>query len=163
MQLPRTPSSVLKAITNNDLTALSGQAQVSARRRANANLHAELSDPIQRLAIAMEPDTLIPPHRHPQTWEVLTSLRGRFTVLMCDDTGTVIERAVMGEGASVVEIPAGGWRAVLSHDTGGVIFEVKHGPYGPIGHEDVATCSMGRSADARRSWCTVAQLGQRIA
>ena len=75
----------LKRLTFADLTALGQQAQQSPRLRANSNLHMELTDPIQRLAIAMEPDTLIVPHRHPHTWEVLTALRGRFTVLVFDD------------------------------------------------------------------------------
>ena len=63
----------------------------------NHNLHQELADPIQRLAIAMEPGTYIRPHRHLQTWELLTSLQGRFVVLNFDDEGTVIARAVLGK------------------------------------------------------------------
>jgi hypothetical protein len=41
----------------------------------------------------------------------------------------------------VVETPAGVWHAVLSLDPGGVIFEVKHGPYMPIAPEDYAPWS----------------------
>ncbi len=152
----------MKKLTANDLNSLSQQAAQSPRRRANSNLHRELSDPIQRLAIAMEPDTLILPHRHPHTWEVLTALRGRFIVLMFDEAGDVIERAVLGEDTSVVEIPAGGWHAVLSCDEGGVIFEVKHGPYTPIGDVDVAAWSKGRSAAELNAWYAVAKVGQRI-
>jgi cupin fold WbuC family metalloprotein len=153
----------LKKLTSAKLTALGQQARHSPRLRANANLHQELSDPIQRLAIAMEPDTLILPHRHPQTWEVLTALRGRFTVLVFDEAGRVIERAVLGEDCSVVEIPAGGWHAVLSRDVGAVIFEVKHGPYAPIAEVDVATWSKGRSAAELNAWYAVAQVGDEIA
>ncbi|MDP2760215.1 MAG: WbuC family cupin fold metalloprotein, partial [Sideroxyarcus sp.] len=133
----------MKKLTHSDLTALVQQAQQSPRLRANANLHLTLSDPVQRLAIAMEPDTLILPHRHPHTWEVLAALCGCFTVLEFDDTGEVIERADLGEDTSVVEIPAGGWHAVLSHAAGAVIFEVKHGPYSPIAEADVAGWSKG--------------------
>jgi len=152
----------LKKITATNLTSLGQQAAQSPRLRANVNLHRELSDPIQRLAIAMEPDTLILPHRHPHTWEVLTALRGRFTVLMFDDAGDVIERVVLGEDTSVVEIPAGGWHAVLSHDEGAVIFEVKHGPYAPIAEADVAAWSKGRSAAALNAWYAKAQVGDRL-
>jgi cupin fold WbuC family metalloprotein len=152
----------LKKITVNDLATLGQQAQRSPRLRANSNLHAELSDPIQRLAIAMEPDTLILPHRHPRTWEVLTALRGRFTVLVFDDAGKVIERAELGEDTSVVEIPAGGWHAVLSRAVGAVIFEVKHGPYAPITEADIAVWSNGRSAKELNAWYTVAQVGDRM-
>lgn len=152
----------MKKLTASSLATLSQQARQSPRLRANANLHQELSDPIQRLAIAMEPDTLIQPHRHPHTWEVLTALRGRFTVLVFDNAGRVKERAVLGEDCSVVEIPAGGWHAVLSRDPGAVIFEVKHGPYTPITDADVAAWSKGRSASELNAWYAVAQVGDEI-
>jgi cupin fold WbuC family metalloprotein len=139
------------------------QAQQSLRLRANANLHQELSDPIQRLAIAMEPDTLILPHRHPQTWEILTALRGCFTVLVFDEAGVVIERAVLGQDTCVVEIPAGGWHAVLSMDIGAVIFEVKHGPYAPISDADVANWGKGRTAAELNAWYAEAKVGDKLA
>ncbi len=152
----------MKKLTATDLTTLGQQAAQSPRFRANSNLHQELSDPIQRLAIAMEPDTLILPHRHPHTWEVLTALRGRFRVLVFDDAGKVIDRAELGVDTSVVEIPAGGWHAVLSRDVGAVIFEVKHGPYAPIAEADIAVWSKGRSADELNAWYAVAQVGASI-
>lgn len=120
------------------LDNLTAQALVSPRLRANANLHDELSDPIQRLAIAMEPDTIIRPHRHMQTWELLTALRGRFVVLLFDDQGVVTQRVVLGEECFVQETPPGVWHGVLSLDSGGVIFEVKRGPYLPINGADFA-------------------------
>ena len=153
----------MKKLTFADLTSLGQQARQSPRLRANSNLHQDLSDPIQRLAIAMEPDTLILPHRHPQTWEVLTALRGRFTVLVFNDAGRVTWRAVLGEDTGVVEIPAGGWHAVLSHDTGAVIFEVKHGPYAPIADADVASWGKGRTAAELNAWYAQAQIGDEIA
>jgi cupin fold WbuC family metalloprotein len=152
----------LKKLTTDDLITLSQQALQSPRLRANSNLHQELSDPIQRLAIAMEPDTLILPHRHPHTWEVLTALRGRFTVLVFDDAGKVTERAELGVDASVVEIPAGGWHAVLSRDAGAVIFEVKHGPYAPIADADIAAWGKGRSAAELNAWYAVAKVGDKL-
>jgi cupin fold WbuC family metalloprotein len=153
----------LKRLTTSDLAALGRQAQGAPRLRMNSNLHTDLADPIQRLAIAMEPDTLILPHRHPHTWEVLTALKGRFTVLVFDETGRVTERAELGGDCSVVEIPAGGWHAVLSRDVGAVIFEVKHGPYAPIAEADVAAWGKGRTATELNAWYAVAQVGERIA
>lgn len=75
----------MKQITAHELTAMSEQAASVPRLRAHRTLHEELSDPVQRLAIAMEPGTYIRPHRHPQTWELLTPLRGRFVVLQFND------------------------------------------------------------------------------
>lgn len=153
----------MKRITTGNLSDLSQLAQQSPRLRMNSNLHTDLNDPVQRLAIAMEPDTLIMPHRHPHTWEVLTALKGRFTVLLFDDAGSVTERAELGEDSSVLEIPAGGWHAVLSRDVGAVIFEVKHGPYAPIAEADLAAWGKGRTATELNAWYAVAQVGERIA
>lgn len=155
----------MKKIITSQLDELAQAAQVSTRRRANLNLHATLTDPVQRLAIAMEPDTLVRPHRHPHTWELLYPLRGRFVVLSFDDAGMVTGRAVLGEETAVLETKAGQWHAVLSLDAGGVIFEVKHGPYSPIADEDFARWDAsdgGRQANALLRWYESARPGDRF-
>lgn len=128
----------MKKIGASNLVQLIKAAQESPRRRANLNLHETLPDPIQRLAIAMEPDTFIRPHRHTHTWEMLFPLKGRFAVLTFSDDGFVTDRIVLGEDIAVLEIPEGLWHSVLSLDDGAVIFEVKHGPYTPIAEKDCA-------------------------
>jgi cupin fold WbuC family metalloprotein len=146
------------------LSTLSAAAAQSPRKRMNHNLHSELSDSIQRLAIAMEPDTYIRPHRHQHSWELLTSLRGRFVVLVFDDDGVVLDRAVLGEDTSVTETPRAVWHAVLSLDTGGVIFEVKHGPYIPFKEEDFAPWSPSADDDNNQAlmrWYCGAEVGDR--
>ncbi len=153
----------MQKLTANDLTALAHQACHSPRLRANSNLHPQLSDPVQRLAIAMEPDTLVLPHRHPHTWEVLIALRGQFTVLTFNDAGVVTQRATLGDDVSVIEIPAGGWHAVLSRDSGAVIFEVKQGPYAPVAAADIASWSSGYAAAELNEWYAHAQVGDRLA
>jgi cupin fold WbuC family metalloprotein len=155
----------LKTLTETQLDALSAAARQSPRLRANYNLHADLNDPIQRLAIAMEPGTSIRPHRHAHTWEVLTALRGRFVVLYFDANGTVIQRSLLGEDCHVMEHPVGQLHAVLSLDAGGVIFEVKHGPYRPISEADYLPGFAGDDpADnaALNAWYARAQVGERL-
>lgn len=154
----------MKQITPAMLDALSQQAQASLRRRANLNLHTRLDDPIQRLAIAMEPDTYVRPHRHPHTWELLYPLAGRFVVLHFDEAGRLGARTVLGADSRVIETPAGGWHAVLSLDPGAVIFEVKHGPYQPISAADYAPWSPAAEtpgAVALMAWYATAQLSER--
>lgn len=131
----------MKQITDSSLAALARQAQASPRRRANLNLHERLDDPIQRLAIAMEPDTYVRPHRHPHTWELLYPLAGQFVVLHFDAAGRVTSRSSLGADCRVIETPAGVWHAVLSLVPGAVIFEVKHGPYMPVSEIDYAPWS----------------------
>ena len=155
----------MKQITPQQLGELAQQAQQSPRQRANLNLHPQLDDPIQRLAIAMEPTTYVRPHRHPHTWELLYPLQGRFLVLHFDDARTVTDRAILGDTAAVLENPAGCWHAVLSLDSGGVIFEVKHGPYMAIDAADFAGWSPAAdSAEAARlnNWYATAQIGDRF-
>lgn len=152
----------LNQLTEAALDALARQAQTSPRRRANHNLHTDLADPVQRLAIAMEPDTLVLPHRHPQTWELLIPLRGRFLVLHFDGDGRVVGRAVLGEDCAALENPAGTWHAVLSLDAGGVIFEVKQGPYAPVTEADQAPWAAGCDAARLNAWYAAAAVGDRL-
>ncbi|MFK8991850.1 WbuC family cupin fold metalloprotein [Klebsiella pneumoniae] len=88
--------------------------------------------------LVLLPGTYVRPHRHPHTFELLLPLRGRFVVLNFDDRGTVTHRAILGETCTVLEMAAGTWHAVLSLDTGGIIFEVKHGGYQPVAADDYA-------------------------
>lgn len=154
----------MKQLTNAVLDDLVQQARQSPRRRANANLHEALSEPVQRLAIAMEPDTFVRPHRHPGTWELLSALRGRFVVLLFDAQGVVTSRTVLGEECRVIEFPANTWHAVLSLDAGGVIFEVKQGAYVPLTEADYAPwCDSGPGQEARlNAWYAKAQVGDRL-
>ena len=154
----------MKLLTDTALAELARQAQQSPRLRANHNLHEQASDPIQRLAIAMEPDTLVLPHRHLHTWEMLLPLRGRFVVLCFDDAGTVTSRTVLGEGCAVIEMPVGTWHAVLSLDSGGVIFEVKHGPYDAQTASNFAPwCADDADAKQLNAWYAQARIGDRLA
>ncbi|BFT81413.1 WbuC family cupin fold metalloprotein [Enterobacter sp. SES19] len=152
----------MKQITFSDLQQQSEQAANSPRLRAHRNLHPELSDPVQRLAIAMEPGTYVRPHRHPHTFELLTALSGRFLVLNFDDSGNVTQRVVLGEDCKVLEMDAGTWHAVLSLDKGGVIFEVKHGGYQPVPEHDTASWSPAENAPGSAElmkWYAQAQVG----
>jgi cupin fold WbuC family metalloprotein len=154
----------MKTISQTSLDALVQEARQSPRRRANLNLHDTLDDSVQRLAIAMEPDTVVFPHRHPQTFELLYPLRGRFLVLHFDESGKVTQRAVLGDDCAVIENPVDTWHAVLSLDSGGVIFEVKQGPYVPVGEADTAPWSRTAYAvEAKKllDWYGRAQVGER--
>ena len=155
----------MKQLSFQQLDGLSAQAQVSPRMRMNANMHDDLSDGIQRLAIAMEPGTVIRPHRHGHTWELLTALRGRFVVLLFSDEGVITQRVVLGEDCAVQETPAGVLHGVLSLDTGGVIFEVKRGPYQVIAASDFAPGyekdDSQQGVDLNR-WYAQAQVGDRL-
>lgn len=152
----------MKTITQLDLQQQSAAAAQAPRLRAHRNFHPELSDPVQRLAVAMEPGTYIRPHRHPHTFELLLPLSGRFLVLNFDDHGTVTRRVVLGEECKVIEMDAGTWHAVLSLDKGGVIFEVKNGGYQPVAEQDSAPWAPAEGqpgTEALMQWYAQAQVG----
>ncbi|MEI2267644.1 WbuC family cupin fold metalloprotein [Erwinia sp. CGal63] len=154
----------MKQITRSDLNSMSEQAASVARLRSHRTLHDDLAEPVQRLAIAMEPGTYIRPHRHPQTWELLTPLKGRFVVLQFNDAGEVTDRTLLGEEVLLQEMPAFTWHAVLSLDKGGVIFEVKHGPYRALAEEDCmpwAPPEGGEGTAEVMAWYASAQPGDR--
>ena len=119
------------SLSIDDLNEMTAKAQAAPRRRSHHNLHPTLDAPVQRLAIAMEPDTYVRPHRHPQTWELYFPLRGSLKVVIFDDEARVQACHILGgdEGLRVFELPANTWHSVLSLETGSVIFEVKEGPY----------------------------------
>ncbi|MBV4369076.1 WbuC family cupin fold metalloprotein [Erwinia sp. BNK-24-b] len=154
----------MKQLSHADLSDMSKQAASVARLRSHRTFHEELTDPVQRLAIAMEPGTYIRPHRHPQTWELLTPLKGRFVVLQFNDEGEVTHRTLLGEDILLQEMPAFTWHAVLSLDEGGVIFEVKHGPYQALTEDDCmhwAPQEGGEGTADVMAWYAKAQPGDR--
>ena len=153
-----------KNISPELLTSLSLQAAASHRKRAHHNLHPVLADPIQRLAIAMEPGTYVRPHRHPHTFELLIPLRGEFVALYFDDSGKVTARTTLGgtSGVALMEHAPGQWHAVVSMTPGAVIFEVKGGPYIQVPKEDLASWSPEEGTpDAEKliSWFRAAEVG----
>ena len=123
------------------LNEVSARAKVSERLRMNYNLHDALDSKAQRLFNALEPGTILPIHRHRNTAETYILLRGRIDVMFYDDKGVEVERFALNpqEGNYGVHIPKGQWHTleVLEKDT--VIFEVKDGPYTPLGPEDMMT------------------------
>ena len=106
----------MKQITFDDLKQQSAAAASAPRLRAHRNFHPELSDPVQRLAIAMEPGTYIRPHRHPHTFELLLPLSGRFVILNFDEQGVVTRRVVLGEECVALEMDAG-YQPVTEQDS----------------------------------------------
>ena len=154
----------MKQITFDDLKQQSAAAASAPRLRAHRNFHPELSDPVQRLAIAMEPGTYIRPHRHPHTFELLLPRSGRFVILNFDEHGVVTRRVVLGEECVALEMDAGTWHSVLSLDHGGVIFEVTHGGYQPVTEQESAPWAPAEGEAGTQElmvWYSQAQVGDK--
>ena len=141
----------IKQIDNQQLDELIRQAQQSPRRRAHLNLHETLDDPVQRLVVAMEVDSYIRPHQHPQAekWELLSVLRGVMQMVLFNPQGMIQDKLTLAAGGPCycVEIPPGTWHTLLALEAGSVFSEVKQGPYIPFSDKDFATWSPQENTD----------------
>ena len=126
-------------INNKLLNTVSAQAKDSPRLRMNYNFHDSLDAKAQRLLNALEPGTELVIHRHPETAETYILLRGSLKMLFYNDEKEITDEFVLDpkNGEYGIQIPKGQWHTieVLEKDT--VIFEVKDGPYRPLGGNDV--------------------------
>ena len=121
------------------LDGISLQAKESDRFRKNYNLHLSLDSKVQRLFNAMEPGTIVPIQRHPNTAETIMLVRGRMKACLLDDNKNIIEETILDArtGNYGIHIPAGVWHCVEVLEPDTVIFEVKEGPYAPLASEDI--------------------------
>jgi cupin fold WbuC family metalloprotein len=121
------------------LDEVTERAKASERLRMNYNLHDSLDAKAQRLLNALEPGTVLPVHRHRHTAETYMLLRGRLRIFFHDNDGRVSESFLLDplEGQYGVHIPAGQWHSLEVLQSGSVIFEVKDGPYEPLGEGDM--------------------------
>ena len=125
-------------IDSNLLDRVEGEAAESPRLRMNFNFHESLDAKAQRLINVLLPGTALPIHRHRHTAETYVLLRGRMMVVFYDDLGAQTERYLLDPsvGNYGVNIPRGQWHGIEVIEPS-AIFEVKDGPYMPIGPEDM--------------------------
>lgn len=121
------------------LDALSAEAAQSPRLRMNRDMRNSAEDKSQRMLNALEPGTVLPIHRHRNSSESCFVIRGVAEEIFYDDNGNETERVLMKPGSecSGVNIEAGRWHRIVSHESGTVIFEAKDGPYEPLSQEDI--------------------------
>ena len=121
------------------LDKITAEAKASPRLRMNYNLHDSLDAKAQRLFNAMEPGTILPIHRHPNTSETYLVVRGRLRVMFYNDDKEIIEEHEVDplKGVYGVHIPKNQWHTLEVLESGTVIFEVKDGPYAPLVKEDM--------------------------
>lgn len=124
-----------KAVIDNLIV----QAKVSERRRMNLDLRTSAEDTSQRMLNALEPDTVLPIHRHRFTTETVVVVRGSIKEIFYNDNGDVTDTILMQEGGecTVLQIPQGQWHTVKVLEPGTVIFEAKDGKYTPLSEDDV--------------------------
>jgi len=121
------------------LDALTRQAQESPRRRMNFDLRDTPGDKSQKMLNALEPDTVVPVHRHRSVSEVVVVLRGRCVQHFYDESGDLTESVELVPGSQVpaVVVEKGRWHRLESMESGTVIMECKEGAFAPLSDEDI--------------------------
>lgn len=141
---------VLRHLDAGAIAAAAAAARTGTRGRSNHNLHAGLDDPVQRFLNAVQPTSYVRPHRHEEfRWELFLLLEGEAAALVFDEDGGVLELAVLRRGGTrAIEIPGGVWHTLLALASDTLLFEVKPGPYRPLGDKDFAPWSPSEGAAA---------------
>ena len=127
-------------ITQGLLDSLTEQAKASPRLRMNMDLRNGNDDQSQRMLNAIEPDSVVPIHRHQKSSETVVCLRGRVVEEYYDELERTCTEAIelTPNGQTVaLNIPAGQWHTIRSLESGSVILEMKDGKYEPIQDCDV--------------------------
>jgi cupin fold WbuC family metalloprotein len=123
------------------LDAVAQAGRGSPRKRHIVRFH-ELDELFQRMLNAVEPGSYVRPHRHldPGKTEVFVALRGRALIVRFDGEGAPLEGVVISAEGPVrgIEIPIGAWHALMSLESGTVLYEAKEGPYVATTDKDFA-------------------------
>lgn len=141
------------------LDQVSEAARTSPRLRKNHNFHQSEADISNRLLNALEPGSYVVPHRHLDAAkdETFVVLRGRFGLVLFDESGDVTRQEVLDSAGPVfgVTIPHGTFHSVVSLAPGSVFFESKAGPYAALTPEERAPWAPAEndsSAETYRRW-----------
>ncbi len=127
------------------LDRLTEEAKASPRKRMHYDLRDDENDLSMRMLNAMEPETVIPIHRHNETTEEIVVLRGEVEEILYDDQGNEVERYHLKAGgdAMACRVPIGQYHTCRSLKSGTVIIEFKRGMYDPATTEDFLKSGKG--------------------
>ena len=119
---------------NTFLDALTEQAKQSPRQRMHYDLRDTTEDPCMRMLNALEPDTVIPIHRHSETSEDVICIRGCVEEVLYDAEGKEVARYRLQPGTECMacHVPMDQYHTCISLESGSVIVEFKNGKYDPL-------------------------------
>ena len=127
-------------ITQAILDDLTVKAKASPRFRMNLDLRNGAEDQSQRMLNAIEPESVVPIHRHQKSSETVVCLRGRVVEEYYDELERICTEAIeLSPNGPVValKIPAGQWHTARALESGTVILEMKDGKFEPTQDCDI--------------------------
>lgn len=115
------------------LDRLTQQAKSNARLRMNYDLRNSEKDLSQRMLNAVEPGSIMPIHRHPNTSTTVIIIRGKIRQNFYDDNGNMVETVLLDANGLIraVQIEKGRWHNLESFESGSILFEAKNGEWEP--------------------------------
>ena len=126
-------------LDNQLFDQLTAQAKACERQRMSYDLRTSVNDSSQRILNALEPNTIVPIHRHRNTSETIIVIRGSLKEFFYNDEGEIINEflLVAGSDCAALQIPAGQWHGIEVPESGTIIYEGKDGAYVPLSDEDI--------------------------
>ena len=124
-------------IDKTTLDFLTDKAKYSSRKRCNFDLRNSIDDCSQRMLNAIEPDTVIPIHRHKASSETCVCVKGHFEEYLYDENGNLTDTIDMVPGGVVLNIEAGQWHSLKCLESGTVLLEAKNGAYRPLDEDEI--------------------------
>ena len=105
----------------------------------NFDLRNTPDDQSQRMLNAMEPGMVMPIHRHRNSSETVTVLRGRVKWIYYNEQGEVTDTFIVTPGSDLLglSVPMGQWHSLECMESGTVILECKDGPWEPLKEIDI--------------------------
>lgn len=124
-------------ITKEILDELTEKAKCSPRLRCNMDLRNTEDDQSQRMLNAIEPETVMPIHRHLGSSETCLCVRGHFEEYFYDDDGNLTDTIDMLPGGTIINIPIGQWHSLKCLESGTVLLEAKDGKYRSLSPDEI--------------------------
>jgi cupin fold WbuC family metalloprotein len=150
----------IQVIDRSQIEELAIQATAVPRKRAHLLLHDGPTDQVQRLLIALQPNSYVRPHRHSRQWELLILQQGRGALLIFDDPVRLVDRMELSSTASVIQIPIGIWHGFVVLERNTAVIEIKPGPFVPNEFADWAPDEGDANADTFVKWARSARIGE---
>ena len=115
------------------LDQVTAEAIVNPRLRKNYDLRNSENDQSQRMLNAIEPGTVLPIHRHPNTSTTVIIIRGKMRQNFYEENGNLTESVTLDAEGEIraVQIEQGRWHNLESLVSGTIIFEAKDGAWEP--------------------------------
>ena len=119
---------------NHFLDTLTEKAKASPRLRMHYDLRDTTEDPCMRMLNALEPETVVPIHRHSETSEDVICIRGCVEEVLYDAEGKEVKRYRLEPGTECMacHVPMNQYHTCISLESGSVIVEFKNGKYDPV-------------------------------